>query len=142
MQLLSALVLLGSITVTVATDTPSLKTLFDELRKKNKPVARPKEASHTALREAGKPGVKLAEEYCSEGCPTSWIGDNICDESCNVPQCSFDNGDCGKFPEGDCITESCDWNLPLSKLSQIKDMVTFSCQNDLMDEQFRYSIFT
>merc|ERR1711968_135020 len=32
--------------------------------------------------------------------------------------------------------ESCDWGVKLSKLSEMPDMVSFSCKNDLMDEQF------
>ncbi len=38
----------------------------------------------------------LAEE-CSPGCPTSWVGDNICDSTCNVASCNFDYGDCDNY---------------------------------------------
>lgn len=31
---------------------------------------------------------------CSEGCLSSWRGDGYCDVSCNVSECSYDNGDC------------------------------------------------
>ena len=31
---------------------------------------------------------------CSYGCPNYWIGDGMCDYSCNNNACSFDGGDC------------------------------------------------
>eukprot|EP00931_Biecheleriopsis_adriatica_P021932 TRINITY_DN1420_c0_g2_i1.p1 TRINITY_DN1420_c0_g2~~TRINITY_DN1420_c0_g2_i1.p1 ORF type:complete len:2017 (+),score=244.24 TRINITY_DN1420_c0_g2_i1:59-6109(+) len=31
---------------------------------------------------------------CSSGCPSGWVGDKICDDSCNVEECGFDGGDC------------------------------------------------
>jgi cysteine-rich repeat protein len=38
-------------------------------------------------------------EECSPGCMhPSWIGDNICDQSCNVLACNWDGGDCGTTP--------------------------------------------
>jgi len=32
---------------------------------------------------------------CAPGCPDSWLGDDYCDEVCNVAACNYDNGDCG-----------------------------------------------
>ena len=34
------------------------------------------------------------EGYCNEGCPITWIGDNICDQACLVDACNHDEGDC------------------------------------------------
>ncbi len=33
--------------------------------------------------------------YCKVGCPNSWLGDRVCDRSCNDLACGFDLGDCG-----------------------------------------------
>lgn len=33
--------------------------------------------------------------YCSRGCPSSWIGDKYCDRACKVVECGMDAGDCG-----------------------------------------------
>ena len=49
---------------------------------------------------------------CAPGCPDFWIGDDICDAECNVPQCGFDEGDCDVDGPGDdeavaCIVEEC-----------------------------------
>ena len=32
---------------------------------------------------------------CASGCPEDWIGDNICDKSCQTRECRYDAGDCG-----------------------------------------------
>lgn len=34
-------------------------------------------------------------QYCSRGCPSSWIGDKYCDRACKSAECGFDAGDCG-----------------------------------------------
>ena len=43
-------------------------------------------------------------DECSAGCPATWPGDGICDDTCNNEACNFDNGDCGESeaqePEG------------------------------------------
>ncbi|GAM23564.1 hypothetical protein SAMD00019534_067390 [Acytostelium subglobosum LB1] len=36
-----------------------------------------------------------AKNYCSRGCPDSWIGDTHCDRMCKNADCGFDAGDCG-----------------------------------------------
>ncbi|KAL6078212.1 N-acetylglucosamine-1-phosphate transferase subunits alpha and beta [Balamuthia mandrillaris] len=36
-----------------------------------------------------------ANQYCSWGCPDSWIGDKYCDEPCKNKDCGMDAGDCG-----------------------------------------------
>lgn len=33
--------------------------------------------------------------YCSHGCPNTWLGDRVCDRSCNNRDCGWDAGDCG-----------------------------------------------
>jgi hypothetical protein len=33
-------------------------------------------------------------QYCSVGCPDSWIGDKYCDRACRNRNCAFDAGDC------------------------------------------------
>eukprot|EP01117_Protostelium_nocturnum_P010349 TRINITY_DN3721_c0_g1_i2.p1 TRINITY_DN3721_c0_g1~~TRINITY_DN3721_c0_g1_i2.p1 ORF type:complete len:1019 (-),score=326.23 TRINITY_DN3721_c0_g1_i2:164-3220(-) len=35
-----------------------------------------------------------SSDYCSTGCPNSWIGDKFCDRTCRVANCGFDAGDC------------------------------------------------
>ena len=39
-------------------------------------------------------GVGEVADLCAPGCPESWRGDMYCDESCNVEECDFDDGDC------------------------------------------------
>lgn len=34
-------------------------------------------------------------QYCASGCPDSWLGDRVCDRSCNTKECAYDAGDCG-----------------------------------------------
>eukprot|EP01029_Cantina_marsupialis_P028316 TRINITY_DN775_c0_g8_i1.p1 TRINITY_DN775_c0_g8~~TRINITY_DN775_c0_g8_i1.p1 ORF type:complete len:956 (-),score=249.19 TRINITY_DN775_c0_g8_i1:43-2514(-) len=36
-----------------------------------------------------------AMTYCTQGCPSSWLGDGVCDFGCNKPECGFDAADCG-----------------------------------------------
>jgi len=44
------------------------------------------------------------KSVCSEGCYTHWVGNGICELSCNVQECNFDDGDC------DDVQDSvCDW---------------------------------
>ena len=31
---------------------------------------------------------------CSDGCPDEWVGDGMCDTSCNVEACKYDGTDC------------------------------------------------
>jgi len=31
---------------------------------------------------------------CNTGCPDAWLGDGLCDRTCNVESCQFDHGDC------------------------------------------------
>ena len=40
-------------------------------------------------------GGANAMSHCHMGCPDSWIGDKVCDHSCNSKDCGFDAGDCG-----------------------------------------------
>mmetsp|Transcript_10120 Transcript_10120/g.24916 ORF Transcript_10120/g.24916 Transcript_10120/m.24916 type:complete len:995 (-) Transcript_10120:135-3119(-) len=35
------------------------------------------------------------QQKCHRFCPDSWIGDKVCDNSCNRVECAFDAGDCG-----------------------------------------------
>ncbi|MGB0589457.1 MAG: hypothetical protein ACPGU1_07245 [Myxococcota bacterium] len=49
---------------------------------------------------------------CAPGCPNDWIGDDFCDQQCNVAACGFDDGDCGPDGPGGsegaaCIVEAC-----------------------------------
>ncbi|XP_041472270.1 N-acetylglucosamine-1-phosphotransferase subunits alpha/beta-like isoform X1 [Lytechinus variegatus] len=41
-------------------------------------------------------GTNMEQMYCNTGCANGWIADKYCDQACNVPQCGFDAGDCGK----------------------------------------------
>ena len=36
----------------------------------------------------------LGPSTCPPSCPPSWIADNWCDSSCNMPECNYDGGDC------------------------------------------------
>ncbi|XP_072171737.1 N-acetylglucosamine-1-phosphotransferase subunits alpha/beta-like [Diadema setosum] len=40
--------------------------------------------------------TNLDQMYCNTGCANGWIADKYCDQACNVPECGFDAGDCGK----------------------------------------------
>ena len=33
--------------------------------------------------------------YCAPGCPSTWIGDKVCDKKCDNLECGYDGGDCG-----------------------------------------------
>jgi hypothetical protein len=37
----------------------------------------------------------MEESQCSIGCSSKMIGNQICDESCDILACNFDGGDCG-----------------------------------------------
>ncbi|XP_033105239.1 N-acetylglucosamine-1-phosphotransferase subunits alpha/beta-like isoform X2 [Anneissia japonica] len=43
----------------------------------------------------GAGGTALEQIYCNTGCANGWIADKYCDQSCNIPECGFDAGDCG-----------------------------------------------
>ncbi|XP_071956276.1 N-acetylglucosamine-1-phosphotransferase subunits alpha/beta-like [Antedon mediterranea] len=43
----------------------------------------------------GAGGAALEQMYCNTGCANGWIADKYCDQSCNIPECGFDAGDCG-----------------------------------------------
>jgi len=45
-------------------------------------------------------------DHCAWGCPARWIGDDYCDTRCNVAECNFDGGDCGRQGSGS------DYNSP------------------------------
>ena len=48
---------------------------------------------------------KFALEGCSPGCDTPWRGDGECDETCNVRECNYDDGDC--FADfGECYVDT------------------------------------
>ena len=32
---------------------------------------------------------------CNSNCEIDWLGDEECDEACNLHMCNLDNGDCG-----------------------------------------------
>ncbi|XP_030845190.1 N-acetylglucosamine-1-phosphotransferase subunits alpha/beta isoform X1 [Strongylocentrotus purpuratus] len=40
--------------------------------------------------------TNMEQMYCNTGCANGWIADKYCDQACNVRQCGFDAGDCGK----------------------------------------------
>ncbi|MFA5828867.1 MAG: MopE-related protein, partial [Candidatus Shapirobacteria bacterium] len=60
-------------------------------------------------------------ELCNPGCPSSWIGDQYCDDSCNVEACSFDGGDCGETQCSDGIDNDGDVSV---------DCADSDCSND------------
>lgn len=39
------------------------------------------------------------EFACAPSCPKTWLGDNTCDDLCNVPECLYDMLDCSKERE-------------------------------------------
>lgn len=41
---------------------------------------------------------------CPNKCLPKWHGDGWCDESCNIEECGFDNGDCDRFCKGECLS--------------------------------------
>ncbi|GAB5363523.1 hypothetical protein AAMO2058_000890500 [Amorphochlora amoebiformis] len=43
----------------------------------------------------GGGGAEEKSSKCHRFCPDSWIGDKVCDSSCNRVECAFDAGDCG-----------------------------------------------
>ncbi|KAM4676644.1 N-acetylglucosamine-1-phosphotransferase subunits alpha/beta [Discoglossus pictus] len=44
-----------------------------------------------------QPGIGIrGVSYCNQGCANSWLADKFCDQACNVLNCGFDAGDCGK----------------------------------------------
>ncbi|KNC81433.1 hypothetical protein SARC_06249 [Sphaeroforma arctica JP610] len=34
---------------------------------------------------------------CAQGCPSGWLNDAVCDDSCNNAACDWDQGDCPQF---------------------------------------------
>lgn len=52
-------------------------------------------ADWQARTDASSGGEPHLPGYCSEGCPSAWIGDKVCDLRCNVRACGFDGTDCG-----------------------------------------------
>ena len=40
-------------------------------------------------------GTSRSWAYCAVGCPSTWIGDKVCDKKCDSAACGFDGGDCG-----------------------------------------------
>ena len=39
--------------------------------------------------------AQVSKPKCHRFCPDSWVGDKVCDNSCNRVECAFDAGDCG-----------------------------------------------
>ena len=37
---------------------------------------------------------QVTATYCTHMCPDTWLGDKICDKTCNNIQCAYDGGDC------------------------------------------------
>ena len=68
---------------------------------------------------------------CSEGCPSSWIGDNYCDKTCNNSQCMFDGGDCSKDKANEQKDNQWEWKP--------EDDTTFcavSCANSWLADRY------
>jgi hypothetical protein len=40
------------------------------------------------------------ETRCAVGCPDEWVGDQFCDDECNVKACNFDDNDCKDSGDG------------------------------------------
>ena len=43
--------------------------------------------------------VPEPEELCAPICEASWMGDGNCDAHCFLPECNYDDGDCGCHPD-------------------------------------------
>jgi len=64
------------------------------------------EGDAAALAAARHVRRELGEyEGCSLGCPNSWVGDDVCDEACNNPECEHDANDCF-WNAGECYSEA------------------------------------
>jgi len=46
-------------------------------------------------RDSSTTEKQISKKKCHRFCPDSWIGDKVCDSSCNRIECAFDAGDCG-----------------------------------------------
>ena len=42
---------------------------------------------------------------CAPGCDNIWLGDGVCEFTCNVSACNYDNGDCDPTTPGICLLE-------------------------------------
>jgi hypothetical protein len=67
--------------------------------------------SNTNNVEKSKPS-----NFCNKGCPDSWLGDRVCDQRCNIPECAYDVGDCGI----NAVTESFPAIASLSQTATVK----------------------
>jgi hypothetical protein len=85
----------------------------------NNPTAMPTDGSYSQ----GSYGSYSSDPCLATGCPTlQWIGDNICDASCNNAACNFDGGDCS----GSSISSSYTTNNPTVMPATISGSVTLS----------------
>eukprot|EP00922_Rhytidocystis_sp_ex-Travisia-forbesii_P067222 GHVS01099978.1.p1 GENE.GHVS01099978.1~~GHVS01099978.1.p1 ORF type:complete len:3586 (-),score=566.23 GHVS01099978.1:255-11012(-) len=67
----------------------------------------PQIPSYTSVADACPESCGLCE-VCAPNCALWFIGNTMCDDDCNVPQCQFDGGDCWN---ADCVqTDWSDWS--------------------------------
>ena len=51
-------------------------------------------AAQTGASTSYEATTSYSDTSCSDGCPDEWIGDGMCDTSCNVEACKYDGTDC------------------------------------------------
>lgn len=72
-----------------------------------------------------------SDEYCSAGCPDSWIGDGVCDSDCYTSGCNWDNGDCDADYDDDVNDGYCAIDCPDSWISD--GVCDSACYNSSCD---------
>jgi hypothetical protein len=58
------------------------------------PSIKPGAGLHAGSHSRSSIKPRLRTFYCSEGCPSTWLGDKTCDIKCDTPLCGYDAGDC------------------------------------------------
>lgn len=66
---------------------------------------------------------------CSRGCPSNWVGDGLCDASCNTESCNFDGGDCLKSKSPATSTSTYNFNQAINFKSYQSTWCSVGCPN-------------
>eukprot|EP00736_Rhodelphis_marinus_P013404 Rmarinus@m.19640 len=57
-------------------------------------------------------GATVAPSNCAPGCPLSWVGDDICDDSCyQSAACDYDDGDCDDVVSSSYCSPACPYSF-------------------------------
>ena len=51
-------------------------------------------AAQTGATTSYEATASYSDTSCSDGCPDEWVGDGMCDTSCNVEACKYDGRGC------------------------------------------------